>query len=64
MIYLIVSISFAIMAMVFSLESLMKNKMEKIKGSEIAKNNINSFIHFLNSTAILIVAWQCLKLLP
>lgn len=64
MIYLIVSITFAIMATVFSLERLMKNRLEKIKDSEIAKNNINSFIHFLNSAAILMVAWQCLKLLP
>lgn len=64
MIYLIVSITFAIMATVFSLERLMKNRLEKIKDSEIAKNNINSFIRFLNSAAILMVAWQCLKLLP
>ena len=64
MIYTIISISFSFMAMVFSLDMFIRNKLGRFKKVDSEKSNIHYFIHFLNSTAILIIAWQCLKGFP
>lgn len=58
MIYLIVSLYFAVMALCISLEMLVKNTLRK---SEDKMNRIQFLLHALNSTAILLVAWSCLK---
>ena len=58
MIYLIVSLSFAVMAFVISLEMLVKNALRK---AEDKKNSIQFLLHLLNSAAIFIVAWSYFK---
>lgn len=58
MIYLIVSLYFAVMALCISLEMLVKNTLRK---SEDKMSRMQFLLHALNSTAILLVAWSCFK---
>ncbi|PKD37904.1 hypothetical protein U737_16380 [Methylomonas sp. LW13] len=58
MIYLIVSLYFAVMALCISLEMLVKNTLGK---SEDKINRMQFLLHALNSTAILLVAWSYFK---
>lgn len=58
MIYLIISVLFAVSVSVISLELLIKNKLRK---TDEKMQQIHLFLHLLNSIAVLIVAFLSFK---